>query len=111
MADDVVYEFKRGDDFIIPMTLTNPENDGTPVDITGWTIESQVRYSKKLISDLTVTMVDASQGQFKIELAASQTATWPARKLKCDIQFDRPDEGRVSSQTFVIDVTEDQTYD
>lgn len=106
---DVVYEFVRGDDFVIPMTLTNPDNNGTPVDITGWTIASQVRYARKLISDLDVTITNAAAGEFTIALPKEQTATWPARKLKCDIQFDRPVEGRVSSQTFFIECTEDQT--
>lgn len=109
MTDVVKYDFVRGDDFSIPMTLTDPENNGTPVDITGWTIASQVRYARKLISDLDVTITDGPAGQFTISLPYSQTASWPARELKCDIQFDRP-EGRISSQTFIINVTEDQTY-
>lgn len=108
---EVVYEFKRGDDFVIPMTLTDPDNNGTPVDLTGWSIESQVRYAKKLVSELSCTITDAAQGQFTISLPKEQTVTWPIRKLKCDIQFDRPVEGRVSSQTFTIDCQEDQTYD
>lgn len=111
MADEVVYEFIRGDDFAIPMNLTNPENNGTPVDISAWTISSQVRYSRKLISELDATITDGAAGQFTISLPASQTALWPARKLKCDVQFDRPGEGRVSSQTFIIDVKEDQTHE
>ncbi len=106
---EVTYEFVRGDDFVIPMTLTDPDNNGTPVDITGWTIASQVRYARKLISDLDVTITNAAQGEFSISLPKEQTAIWPVRKLKCDIQFDRPVEGRVSSQTFIIDCTEDQT--
>lgn len=106
---EVVYEFVRGDDFVIPMTLTNPDNNGSPVPITDWTIASQIRYAKKLISDLSVTIVDGPAGQFTISLPKEQTALWPVRKLKCDIQFDRPIEGRVSSQTFVVDVQEDQT--
>jgi hypothetical protein len=105
----VTYEFVRGDDFVIPMTLTNPDNNGSAVDITGWTIASQVRYARKLISDLDVTITDAAAGEFTISLPKEQTALWPVRKLKCDIQFDRPVEGRVSSQTFIIDCTEDQT--
>lgn len=108
MADTVTYEFIRGDTFSIPMTLTDPENNGSPVDLTGWTIASQVRYSKRLIDTLTVTITDAAQGEFVISMDEADTATWPARKLKCDIQFDRP-EGRVSSQTFIVDVSEDQT--
>ncbi|ANJ20770.1 virion protein [Roseobacter phage RD-1410W1-01] len=109
MSEPVKYEFIRGDDFVIPMSLTNPDNNGLPVDITGWTITSQVRYSKKLISDLQVVITDATQGAFTISAPTSETQVWPARELKCDIQFDRPGDGRVSSQTFIIDVSEDQT--
>ena len=109
MADPIEYEFKRGDDFIIPMTLTDPDNNGTPVNITDWTIASQVRYARKLISDLSVTITNGPAGEFTISLPKEQTAIWPARKLKCDVQFDRPVEGRVSSNTFIIDCTEDQT--
>lgn len=109
MADQVVYEFKRGDDFSIEMTLTDPANSGSPVDITGWTITSQVRYARKLVSDLTVTILNASLGQFALTLSKTQTALWPIRKLKCDIQFDRPVDGRISSRTFIIDCMEDET--
>ena len=113
---DVIYPFTRGDDFEIPMNLTNPQDNGTPVDITGWTIKSQVRYARKLVADLDITIVDAALGEFTIGKPKIDTATWPAgpkekpRRLRCDIQFDRP-EGRVSSQTFFIDCTEDQTYE
>lgn len=106
----VTYDFVRGDDFSIPMTLTDPDNNGVPVDITGWTITSQVRYARKLIDDLTITITDAEAGQFTISLAKEKTALWPARVLKCDIQFDRPVEGRVSSNTFLVNCMEDQTY-
>ena len=111
----VTYEFIRGDDFSIPMTLTDPVNNGDPVPITGWTIASQVRYSRKLISDLNVVITDGATGQFTISLPKEQTALWPAgpyrnpRKLKCDIQFDRPVDGRITSQMFIIECREDQT--
>lgn len=108
---EVVYNFVRGDDFVIPMTLTDPDNNGTPVPITDWTIASKVRYARKLISELSVTITNAAQGEFSISLPKEQTIAWPIRKLKCDIQFDRPAEGRVSSQTFIINVEEDQTHD
>jgi hypothetical protein len=109
MTDEVRYEFTRGDDFKIPMTLTDPANNGTPVDISDWTIASQVRYARKLISELDVTITNGPLGQFTISLPHAQTALWPVRTLKCDIQFDRPVEGRVSSRTFLIDCMEDQT--
>lgn len=104
---EVVYLFKRGDDFIISMTLQDGASN--PVDITGWTISSSVTYARKLISTLDCTITDGPNGVFTIALPFAQTAAWPVRKLKCDIQFDRPIEGRVSSKTFIIDVEEDQT--
>lgn len=106
---DVIYPFKRGDDFVIPMTLTDPGNSNAPVDITYWTIASAVTYARKTISTLDVTITDGLNGQFTIALPKEQTILWPVRKLKCDIQMDRPIEGRVSSQTFIIDVQEDHT--
>lgn len=104
---EVIYEFKRGDDFSIPMTLQDA--DGNPVDITGWTIAAATTYARRPVSTLDVTITDGPNGVFVISLPFAQTAVWPIRKLKCDIQFDRPVEGRVSSQTFYIDVQEDHT--
>ncbi|WHM52936.1 hypothetical protein [Sulfitobacter phage vB_SupP_AX] len=104
---EVVYPFKRGDDFVIPMTLQ--DSDQNPVDITGWTISSAVTYARKAVSTLDCTITDGPNGAFTIALPRAQTALWPVRKLKCDVQFDRPVEGRVSSKTFIIEVEEDHT--
>ncbi len=109
MSDKVIYKFIRGDDFKIPMTLTEPEGNNDPIDISTWTIKSQVNYSRKKISDLTVNIVDAVAGKFEITCPNTETENWPARDLKCDIQFDRGTEGRISSETFIVRVTEDQT--
>lgn len=108
MADTITYPFIRGDDFKITMTLTDPQNNNAPVDITNWNITSQVRYARRLVDDLTITLVDGVNGVFSIEKASVDTAAWPVRTLKCDIQFDRF-EGRISSNTFMIEVAEDQT--
>lgn len=111
MPNDVVYEFIRGDDFSITMTLTDPNNADAPVDLTDWGITSHLRNSRKLVAELDVVITNAVAGEFTISKNATNTATWPVRELKCDIQFDRPITGRISSQTLVIDVQEDQTYD
>ncbi|CBW47024.1 hypothetical protein [Roseovarius sp. 217 phage 1] len=108
MADTVTYPFVRGDDFSITMTLTDPQNNDAPVDITNWTIASQIRYQRRLIDDLVVTKDDPVNGVLTLSKIRTDTALWPARTVKCDIQFDRP-EGRISSQTFLIEVAEDQT--
>ena len=115
MAHEVVYEFNRGDDFSISMTLTDPANAGAPVAITGWTIASTVKYGGKVVDNLSVSITNGAGGQFTITMPKESTALWPAgppnnpRRLVCDIQFDRPGLGRISSNTFYIDVTEDVT--
>lgn len=106
---DVVYEFIRGDDFVLPMQITDLLNAGSPVDISTWVIASAMTYSRKLLTTATVTITDGSLGQFEVSVPRAETAEWPVRDLKCDIQFTRPTEGRVSSETFIIRVLEDQT--
>lgn len=108
---DATYTMKRGDDLSIPMRLTDPNNNGNAVDITGWTIQSQVRYSRELLADLNVTITNAASGDFTISATPAVTELWPNRKIKCDVQFDRPVTGRISSKTFYIDVEEDITHD
>ena len=78
------------------------------VDITGWTMKSQVRHAKKLISELDITVVDAANGIFTLSKDDLDTVSWPIRSLTCDVEFVRP-EGKVSSETFLVNVIEDQT--
>lgn len=78
------------------------------VDISAWTMASQVRWCGKLIDNLVVTILDATVGTFSISMGSTGTALWEARKLDCDVEFTRP-TGKVSSQTFIIDVEEDVT--
>lgn len=111
MSETIVYEFIQGDDFNLPMTLTDPANNGTPVDITDWDIAAQVRYARKLIATLSVTITDPEGGVFVLQHPKEQTNLWPVRKLKCNIQFDRVVGGRISSKPFIIDCQEDPTKD
>ena len=109
-CEDVIYEFKRGDDLEIPMRLTDPNDNDNAVSIIGWTLRAQVRYSKELVDELDIVITSAGNGQFSLTKAKADTALWPTRKLKCDVEFDRGGT-TVSSQTFIIDVSEDVTHD
>lgn len=79
------------------------------VDITGWTMKSQVRWSKELIADLTVTVTDATIGKFSLSAIPVVTVLWIPRNYDCDVEFTRPGSGKVSSQTFIIDTEGDVT--
>ena len=68
----------------LALSLQNVQDDGTPVDITGATITSQIRDQQgNLIATPTVTVVDAALGQFA--LSAPSDTTWPVGTLLCDV--------------------------
>ena len=81
------------------------------VDITGWTIRSMVRKGRTFTAELTVTVIDATLGQFSIAATPTLTETWRVATHTCDVQFDIPATGRTTSQSFDIVVCEDVTYD
>lgn len=79
------------------------------VDITNWTITASIKAGGRKVDDLVVSFVDSASGSFNLFKDFSSTELWKTREHKVDIQFDRPSVGRVSSQTFYIDVEEDVT--
>lgn len=97
--------FKRGDTFLVEATLTN---GGTPVDITGWTIRSQIRRNNQLIAALTVTITDAEAGKYTLESSGS-TSSWPVAQLRTDIEYTTDTGQIVSTETYYINCVEDIT--
>lgn len=98
---------KRGDTFELSATL---ENQGVAVDITNFTITSQVRQSDDaLLQDLTVTKTDAAKGAFTLSATPAQTETWDVQPYDCDIEFIDGGGEVNSSNTFVISVLKDIT--
>ena len=98
---------KRGDTFELTLSL---ENQGNPVDITNFTIASQIRdQDDQLVQALTVTKTDASNGQFTLTATDTQTDDWPIAKLDVDVEFVEPDTTVSSSETFNIQVIKDIT--
>jgi len=100
---------KRGDTFELSCTL---ENEGVAVDITNFTITSQVRGSDDvLLQALTVTKTDATAGEFTLTATSTQTESWGVQKYLADIEFIEASGEVNSSQTFTIDVLKDITRD
>lgn len=100
---------KRGDTFELSCTL---ENDGVAVDITNFTITSQVRtVDDALLQALTVTKTDAVAGAFALSATSLQTETWVPATYEADIEFIEGGGEVNSSQTFTIAVIKDITRD
>ena len=100
---------KRGDTFELSCTL---ENQGVAVDITNFTITSQLRLSDDtLLQALTVTVTDAAAGAFTLGATATETEGWGIASYECDIEFVEPGNEVNSSETFVLNVIKDITRD
>lgn len=79
------------------------------MDISGWEITSQIRLRDKLINDLTVDMANAVIGKFALKMGNTLTQLWKPYEHLVDIQFSRV-AGKISSETFIVDVVKDVTY-
>ena len=85
--------------------------DGVPVDLTGYTITSQIRDPRDLasiVATATVTIADqiASPGEFEIDFGTSET--WPIGALWLDIRIDSG--GTVDyTERVILEVSETST--
>lgn len=94
--------FKRGDSLTLTCT--------TDIDITGWTIQSQVRTeSGRLVDTLSVNITQTTPtGLFKLT-PNTDTSLWPLGDLYCDIQYTTSANVVVSTDTFIIELVRDET--
>lgn len=104
---------KKGDTLELTFQL---KRDGSAVDITNYTITSQLRDSTDTLlttdnfnGSLTYTLIDASAGQFQLSASSTATAEWDTRKYDCDVQLIDGDNETSSSETFKINVIKDIT--
>lgn len=98
---------KRGDTLEWVVTLTQ---DGSIVNISDWTITSQIRQDTTLIASLTVTKTDSTNGVFSLTATAASTASWSLGTHSVDIEFINDSGFVVSSQTFTLQLVRDITY-
>jgi hypothetical protein len=99
---------KRGDTFKIAVIVTEDDGD-TRYDLTGWTVRSHIRKSGKLIAELVFGEIDISNGEFS--LMVMDTDNWPMGKLESDIEYIDAMGYSHSTETYVIEVIKDVTYD
>ena len=101
--------FKRGD--TLSMTCQRLTAAAAAFNLVGYTLAATVR-NGGFSQALTVTVTNASLGQFTLSQTATNTAVWPISDdddsvMYCDIQFT---SGSVeSTETFKIVVREDIT--
>ena len=104
----ITIPFKRGDTFTLSCTY---KVDGVPTQLPAG-IRAQLRTaSDRLISELTLGIVDAAAGTYTLTDTATDSALWPTATIFGDIQY-TDSQGNVSStDTFQIPVAKDITHD
>ena len=77
----------QGSDFNSIVTLTS--QDGTPLDLTGFTAKSQFRksYQSSSATEFGVTIYSAVDGQIRISLPASVSTTLNAGRFLYDVEI------------------------
>lgn len=100
---------KRGDTLQMGCTLVDQATDGTqtPVDLTGWQIEAQVRDAQgQLVAELNIVERADVSGQYRITGSATD---WPVARLLMDIQYTAPGGAVTSTDTVEVRVMKDVT--
>lgn len=78
------------------------------MNISTWGISSQIRWNGTLIDNFEIDTTQAAIGTFTLICASEKTVLWKPREYDVDIQFTR-DVGKISSQTFIVNVERDVT--
>lgn len=96
---------KRGDTFKYSVSVI--DSNKQPIDLTGWTISSQIKNFDELIADVIISSDDFSTGNYY--LSVEDTSYFPIEKLECDIEYTSTDGTIMSTETFYINVIKDIT--
>lgn len=96
------YIVKRGATFT---RLFQWLEDGQPIDLTGCTGVSAFGHpgGTAAAGTLTLSIVTAAEGKFKIEAVPAVTQTWPIGKYALDIVIQFPDGRKIATES--IDFT------
>lgn len=111
MAYQLPGQFKIGSSLILPFKVTTPL--GADVDISLWTLRSQVRTETDLlVTEVTLTLPNGGlDGAGQIQVAPAQTALWPTTVLFMDITLLDHLGDVYITEDILIDVRKVRTHD
>jgi len=106
MAQDPQIRIKRGETFLLECSVSNP--DGSPVDLTGWTIVSQIRDGHGvLISALSVDIHTPAAGQYR--LRGNDTDAWPPGRAHMDVAYTDVGGRALTTETVAVEIEHEVT--
>lgn len=94
IAGDLDLTIRKGCTFHKAFTWT--DSASVAIDLTGWTINADVRRSANsgVVFDLGANITSAAAGQFAFDITDEVTQTLPEGKYKYDVIFDKDDGTR-----------------
>lgn len=99
---------KRGDTLRLDCQLL--DSDGvTAIDLTGWTVRSQIREADgTLIDDLTVMMGTLIEGRYSL---IAEATDWPVSDIPARMDVEYTDDVGVvqSTETIMVQIVADET--
>ena len=103
------YVFYRGDTFNLLASLSAVVNGVTVTDLTGYTLESQIRDPRGgLIATLSVEWIDASIGKARL-FAPGSTGAWSLTHARMNVRLISPGGDKVSSDSVSFEIEEPPT--
>lgn len=87
MAQFVELDLDQGTDLSYDLDLTN--DDGSPIDVTGFSFTSSMRksfYSRSVTANLTITIADAANGNVVLSMNSNTSTTIRAGRYVFDVK-------------------------
>jgi len=99
----------QGTDFSAIVTLKN--QDGSNLNLTGFTVASQFRksYQSSSSTNFTVTIHNATQGKIRMQLSASTTSTLLPGRYLYDVEITSPTNERKRALEGIVVLTPEIT--
>jgi len=99
----------QGSDFSAIVTVNN--QDGTPINLTGFTVKSQFRksYQSSVAVNFTVSIYNAVQGKIRLQLPANTSSGVAAGRYLYDVEITSPTSERKRALEGVVVITPEIT--
>lgn len=83
-----IIKLRKGDDFVLRATFTS---EGAPYDMSGWELESSLRYANCTPEALTVAWTDRPLGVAALSLTEIQTALLTVGEYELQLRATSPE--------------------
>lgn len=91
--------------------ITVATNNGSPLNLTGYTVASQLRksYSSSIAYNFTASIFSASEGKVRVQLTAAASGAIPPGRYLYDVEIASPSGNKTRVVEGIVTVTPEIT--